>query len=140
MPGPHQHTTRPLREILQEISELIEIHKDKYGALDMDDQGEDNLNRLFLIAKDFRQIGESALNISDYIMDLIGGSAGIKGLEGVMWDVISAKTEKDLRGSMLKLRKHIKSTREGRLRIREYTTPNNLVDKVNQKKLAIQVK
>lgn len=36
-----------------------------------------NLNRLFYLAKDFKRIGESALNISDYLMDIISGTAGI---------------------------------------------------------------
>ena len=66
------------------------------------------MNRLFLIAKDFKQIGESALNICDYIMDIITGTAGIKGLESVMWEVITAKTEKELRECMKKLKKHVK--------------------------------
>lgn len=32
------------------------------------------LERMFLIAKDFKRIGESALNISDYLMEIVNGN------------------------------------------------------------------
>jgi hypothetical protein len=35
-------------------------------------------------------MGESCLNICDYLMDIVGGVAGIKGLESIMWDLLAA--------------------------------------------------
>lgn len=32
------------------------------------------LERMFLIAKDFKKIGESALNISEYLMEIVNGN------------------------------------------------------------------
>jgi hypothetical protein len=54
-------------------------------------------------------------------MDIISGTAGIKGLESILWELVSAKTEKELKIYLKKLRKHIKLNREGGIKIREYT-------------------
>jgi len=53
--------------------------------------------RLFLIAKDFRKIGESASNISDYLMEIINGTHGLKGLETILWDIFLCKKEDELK-------------------------------------------
>jgi hypothetical protein len=41
-------------------------------------------------------------------MDIISGTAGIKGLESIIWEIISSRTEKELKIYLKKLRKHVK--------------------------------
>jgi hypothetical protein len=59
-------------------------------------------------------------------MDIISGTAGIKGLESIIWEIISSRTEKELKIYLKKLRKHVKLNKEGGVKIREYTQPENI--------------
>ena len=41
------------------------------------------MGKLLVLAKEFKAIGENALNISYYLMDIVEGNYGIFGLEKV---------------------------------------------------------
>ncbi|KRX08715.1 hypothetical protein PPERSA_08026 [Pseudocohnilembus persalinus] len=133
--GPHMHKQRGLKSTLIEISEMCVRNQIKYQSSELLQPVE--LERLFLIAKDFRKIAESANNLSEYLMEIVNGTHGIKGLENILWDIFTCQKESELKVLLKDLRKHVRE-QKGEIILRDYKNPKNIIEKVNLKKQQIE--